>query len=442
VVQAPEAWLAFVPDQCPAYISWEQYERNLARLAANQARADRMGAIRGGPALLAGLVVCGRCGTRMGVSYKDGRQTYQCTRHATDYGAPMCQQLAGAGLERWVSAQVLAALAPAALELSLTAAQHLAQERADLLLLWQQRRERAGYEAERAARHYRALEPEHRLVARQLAQEWEAKLAAQQQLEEDYRRFLQGQPAVLADAEQAAIRQLAADIPALWSAPSTTAPERKAILRQVVERVAVQVLGGSERVQVTIVWAGGTQTGGEVVRPVASLASLSYYAELCQRVRALAAAGHSALQIADCLNHEGYRPPNPAARFGPRGIREFGQRLGVWRAGRRRVAGADLQADEWWPPELAHALGMPRSTLYTWVLRGWVTARRQERPAGRWRWVLWADQAELARLRHRYQQGAGAQAHARWLAAKELSVAAQPARPTPAAVPAGGAQAG
>ena len=57
---------------------------------------------------------------------------------------------------------------PATLELSLTATERLEQERAELDRLWQQRRERAAYEVERAARLYHAVEPEHRLVARTL----------------------------------------------------------------------------------------------------------------------------------------------------------------------------------------------------------------------------------------------------------------------------------
>ena len=91
----------------------------------------------------------------------------------------------GACLATWVSAPVLAALAPAALDLALTAAAHLERERAALLQLWQHRRERAAYAVARAARHYRALEPAQRLLARQLAQDWEAKLAAQAALEEE-----------------------------------------------------------------------------------------------------------------------------------------------------------------------------------------------------------------------------------------------------------------
>src|SRR5205807_7010928 len=80
---------------------------------------------------------------------------------------------------------------PAALELSLTATERVEQERAELDRIWQQRRERAAYEVERAARQYQAVEPEHRLVARTLEHTWEEKLAAKPQLEEEYHRFVQ-----------------------------------------------------------------------------------------------------------------------------------------------------------------------------------------------------------------------------------------------------------
>ncbi len=161
VVVAPERWLAFVPERCPAYISWDQYEQNLARLRANRARADTMGAVRAGPALRAGLVVCGRCGCRLQVHYQGPavHQTYECSRLRGNYGSPLGQHLPGPGLDRFVEAAVLRALGPAALELSLAATAHLEEERAALDRLWQQRRERAAYEAGRAERQYHAVVP-------------------------------------------------------------------------------------------------------------------------------------------------------------------------------------------------------------------------------------------------------------------------------------------
>jgi hypothetical protein len=93
-------------------------------------------------------------------------------------------------VDTFVSQWALKALEPAALTVSLEAAAHVERERRELDRLWQQRIERATYEAERAARHYRLLEPEHRLVARQLAKAWKEKLTAQRQLQEDYDQFV------------------------------------------------------------------------------------------------------------------------------------------------------------------------------------------------------------------------------------------------------------
>jgi DNA invertase Pin-like site-specific DNA recombinase len=420
VVRSPAEWQVLLPDRVPAYITWEQYERNLARLRANQARADTVGAPRAGPALLAGLLVCGRCGARLSVRY-DGRgprATYACGRQRSDYGDDACQSLAARPLDRYVTERALAALEPAALELSVAAAQHLERERAELTQLWQQRRERAAYEAERAARQYRRVEPENRLVARQLERDWEEKLAAQQHLEEDFRRFEREQPRPLTAAEVAAIRQLAAAIPALWDAPTTTPADRKEILRQVVERVIVTAVGATEQVAVTIEWAGGLRTEGHLTRPVARLEQLSYYPQLCQRLATLAAAGWSARAIAERLNAEGFRPPKRRECFRPQGVQDLLRRLDLAPPRPRSSAPPALGPHEWWLRDLARCLAMPEITLYDWIRRGWVRARRQEQPSPRW--VIWADATELERLRERRQRPLGAAARQHWLAAHPL----------------------
>src|SRR5260221_2798502 len=113
VVMTTNEWLILLPNRCPAYISPEQYERNQARLQANRARADVQGAVRTGSALLAGLVVCARCGCRLTIHYDDGGarlHTYECVERWTHYGEPKCQHLAGPCLDTFVSQQVLVAL--------------------------------------------------------------------------------------------------------------------------------------------------------------------------------------------------------------------------------------------------------------------------------------------------------------------------------------------
>jgi hypothetical protein len=138
-------------------------------------------------------------------------------------------------------------------------------------------------------------------------------LVAQQRLEEEYHRFGREQPRLLSGDERASIRQLATDIPSLWSAPTTKPADRKEIIRQVVERVLVDAEGTSERVRVRMNWIGGGQTNGEVMRPVGKLSDLSSYPRLREPVRHLTKAGWAATAIADQLNREGYHPtPNGA----------------------------------------------------------------------------------------------------------------------------------
>jgi hypothetical protein len=417
VVAGSEDWLVFLKDRFPAYLSWGQYERNQARLRANRARADEVGVARNGPALLSGVAVCARCGCRMTVQYtgEGKRHTYVCTRRLTDYGEEACQQLAGACLDAFVRQQVLAALEPAALDLSLAAAQRLETERADLDRLWQQRLERATYEVERAGRQYRLVDPENRLVARQLEREWEEKLAARQRLEEEYQRFVHQQPRLLTAQEREAIRRLAADIPTLWDDATTTHAERKEVLRQVVERVEVGAHGESEKVTVSIDWVGGTRTTGELVRPVARLEQLTYYPALCQRLRELADLGLASAEIAARLNAEGYRPPKRRHTYSAPGVQELLHRLGIQPPPTPHATPSDpvLGAHEWLLAPLAQTIGMPPVTLFNWVKRDWVRARQEETPPRRW--ILWADAAEVARLRERHQRPNGYYTRRLWM---------------------------
>lgn len=423
-VAPPGEWHVLIKDRLPAYISWEQYERNLRQLEDNRAAADARGAPRDGDSLLQGLVVCGYCGARMTVHYhgSDRRYSYVCARQATDYGGEPCQYISGVPLDRFVTSDVLEALKPAALELSLEAANNVEHERAELDGLWQKRIERASYEAERAGRHYQLLEPENRLVARQLAREWDQKLAAQQRLEEDYRRFAADKPQLLSEEERQDIRRLAQDIPALWESETTSGAERKEIMRQVIERVVVEAEGKSERVGVMIEWAGGRQTTGILSRPVSSFERLSYYPQLCERVRQLVCQEElNSRQIARRLDKEGYRSPKLVEGFGEQGVKEIVRRLGLSRAkGPRKGANRPPESNEllgeheWWLANLARWIGVPEPTLYAWVRRGWARARQlQDHPKRRW--VVWADEAELERLRQLGELPIGYHTRRKWI---------------------------
>jgi hypothetical protein len=421
VVKDTGEWLVLLPGRLPAYITPGQYEANVARMAANRQTAATPGAPRDGPALLSGLLRCGRCdgGHRMPVRYhtpssRNPAHGYVCAYEQVNYGTGgSCQHIAGPALDAYVTRQVLDAVAPAALEVSLAAAGQAEAERAMLDKLWRQRLERARYAADRARRQYQLAEPENRLVARQLETDWEAALAEADRLQADYQRFTEELPKTLTAAERAAIQALASDLPQVWDAPSTTWADRKELLRILIEKITVAVAGTSELVDVTITWAGGHQTTGQAIRPVGRLDQLSYYPALLARVTELAGAGRTTRQIAGTLNAEGFRPPKRTSRFGPEQVRNLLDQHNLRTRNRRGQPGvlADLGPGEWSVPGLAAALAMPTATVYNWIYRGWITARHVP---GRKYWIITAGAAEMQQLRERRARPAGFYTRARW----------------------------
>jgi DNA invertase Pin-like site-specific DNA recombinase len=413
-----EDWIVFLPGLLPAYISVEQYERNRQRMEASRSRSQSMGAVRDGPALLAGLVACGRCGARMTVHYQRAaggklQPVYMCAREKSDYGGGQCQQVAGSCVDGYVTGLLLAAMAPAALEVSLAAAGQAEAQRAQVDRIWRQRLERAEFAAGRARRQYQLAEPENRLVVRQLEKDWEAALAERQRLGEEYDRFTAARPRTLTAAERQQIQALAADLPAVWNAPTTTGADRKQLIRHLIEQVRITVLGASEKVDVEVTWVGGHRTAAQITRPVACLTQLSYYPQLAARARELAEGGCTTAQIAGRLNAEGFRPPKRIPAFTPNAVTDLLRALGIHRsqvpARRNRPA---LAQHEWWLRDLADHLGMSAITLDAWVRRGWATGYLH--PAIK-RTVVRAGPAEIERLRALHHVPRGQHNRRPWL---------------------------
>ncbi|PPQ26856.1 hypothetical protein CCS01_28880 [Rhodopila globiformis] len=402
--QGSSRWSAepdvLIKERLPAYISWDTYERNQKQIVANG--SAHRGTPRGGPALLADLLTCGRCGRRMAALYPNGGrfQRYACSRASVNYGAPLCQSLSGPRLNALVADLMLQTLAPAALEASLQAAEDLELERATLHRQWRQRLERARYDVERAQRQYDAAEPENRLVVRSLEQRWEATLADELRLQTEHRQFLAEQPLPPTPQERAAIAQLASDMPAIWTSVDTMPADRQAIARLMLERIIVTVKDNSEAVAVECHWAGGVQTHHELRRPVAHLTQMSNHTALLERIGDLHASGHKAPMIAETLNAEGWMPPKRRATFTADMVRQLLHRIGISIAPHRGWVTRLKQREpgELTINELVARLGIPYSTIYTWIQRRVVTARKVP-VLSHSLWLIRVDEAEFSRLR-------------------------------------------
>jgi hypothetical protein len=334
--------------------------------------------------------------------YSSGYGRYNCSQEMATYGGKLCQALTVRSVDNAIASLVLRALEPASLEISLAVAENLEQERTQLARTWQQRLERAQYEVDRCLREYQLIEPENRLVKRTLERQLEERLAAQQQLQEEHRRHLAKQPAVLTAQEREAIRRLAADIPSLWHAETTSIEQKKTIIRQMIDRVRLTVVDDTECVLVAIEWAGGHFTNLEITRPVGRIEQLSYYKKLLDRIGVLRDEGYTYEAIAATLNEEGWRPAKRRETFTKQMVQNLMARLNPLNPeapSRQDHVKPPLREHEWTLSGLAEELSMPAITLHSWIRKGRVTARKVLEVGAQGVWVIHADAAELQRLR-------------------------------------------
>ena len=385
---AKDEWEVLIRDKVPAYITWEQWERNQEKLRENSTRFG-CGVSRGA-SILAGRIACGKCGANMSVHYRDSVPTFDCRLASLRFGGNDCQYFNGRWLEPMIEELVLQAFEPASLELSLDASDEIQKDRASLEAHHQQSLERATYQTDLARRRYEEVDPSNRLVAAELEKRWETALLAQRKQEEELNRFRQEQPTNLTDREREKISALAKDLRTLWKSESTSNKDRQDLVRILIERIVVEVIDDTERLAVTVKWAGGFTSQHETRRTVATFDELEDSKALFQRTQQLYDSGCSRETIIERLNAEGFYPARKE-EFTKSSINALFLTL------RRRGMIGDrprVSKPFWRSKDLSGELGIKPSTLTGWRRRGWVQAKQFGR-----RWMYWANETDLSRLK-------------------------------------------
>ena len=242
-----DRWIALIQDTHPGYISFEQWEANQAALLANaQTRGQerRASPPREGPALLQGMVICGRCGARMTLRYHQRRghmfPDYLCQKESIERAAQStCQVIPGTAVDHAVASLLLDTLTPVALEVALSVAAELEQRATEADQLRFKHVERARYEAGLARRRYLAVDPDNRLVADALEADWNEKLRQLAEAQDDYDRARENGNARLNEQQRAKVMALAGDFPRLWNDPATPQRERKRMVRLLIEDITL-----------------------------------------------------------------------------------------------------------------------------------------------------------------------------------------------------------
>lgn len=299
-----EQWAVVHWDTFEGYISRDEYEANQVRLEQNRANPHIPSRFhrRDGPALLGGKILCGRCGQPMHVGYQGtngSRSVYLCNYRQIRFAEKACQRIPGKAVDQWVLKHLLAALTPAQIELSLAILDELERQQTEVLRQWQRRVEAARYAIGLAQRRYEQVDPENRLVARTLEQQWEACLRELDRLEAEFSAFRQNKPLTISAAQRQSLLHLAADLPKVWSAPTTTWTERKDLLELLIADATLTRHDTGITVQIR--WFTNQIESDELPLPFKH--GVPTPANILERIRSLCSS-HSDREIAEVLNQE------------------------------------------------------------------------------------------------------------------------------------------
>jgi DNA invertase Pin-like site-specific DNA recombinase len=304
-----EEWISFIPGAHPGYITLDQYDANIAKLAANATALGqdrRSGPPREGPALLQGIIICGRCGLRMTIRYHHRRDrdvpTYMCQRDGIENGRPVCAAIPGEALDDAIGALLINTLAPLTIEAALQVSAELKHRAEQADALRAAHVERAQYLADLARRRYLAVDPANRLVADTLEADWNTALRTLNQAQETYDKALRENTGQLTDAQKARIQQLVTDLPAVWNDPATPQRERKRIARLLLTDVTVTRTGDLITGYVRL--AGGQDHTITVPAPLPVGDQRRTPAEVVTAIDTLLDQ-HTSGEIAGILNHQG-----------------------------------------------------------------------------------------------------------------------------------------
>src|SRR5271170_6342692 len=383
-----DQWEVLIPDHHPGFTDWDTYQANQARIGTNirpQASQPGTGAVREGSALLQGLATCGTCSRKLAIFYSGPAKcvpNYYCQGSAELVNGRGARHMSvgGQAIDAAVAAAFLAALAPAALEACLQAAEQLEHGHDAALAQHHRQVEQARYHASRAERRYRAVDPDNRLVARGLETEWEQALRELADAEAELARRQVTRPKTLTHTERAAILALGDDLGQVWDASATADKDRKQLLRTLLDEVNITLHrdGPTPHAALVLRWKGGAIS--ELTVPLRRRQpKIRTDEDTIGLIRRLAVHYPDAV-IAGILNRQGRRTA--------RGLSYTASRVQSlryhWKIPCHQPGGQEPEGELFNVTTAARQLDIAPSTLLRWLNDGFV-AGEQVTPGAPWR---------------------------------------------------------
>ena len=380
--QPIDSWLVLIQEHHPGYITWQEYLENQQMLEGNQTNTpDQLvtAAAREGRALLQGLLLCAHCGRRLSPRYTGNggiHPIYECTRRAADtrYQAE-CAYIQADVVDRAVSDRVLQVLQPEQIEIALRAVQQLESRSQAVDQQWRMCIERLEYQAQLAQRRYEEVDPANRLVAATLERRWNEALQKLKAAQDERQQSRQQQGLQLTEQQKTQLRALAKDLPQLWKSPTTSAQDRKRMLRLLIKDITVERKRPEHTAVLHLRWQGGVVEDVNIVLPLPAPEKVRYPQAMVERVRSLATSLLDP-QIAAALNQEGLR----SAKGKP-----FTAAMIKWIRCRHDIPRPTLKRpEELTVTQVAQRLGVSLWMVYYWIERRHLPARRLSQGSPYW----------------------------------------------------------
>ena len=367
-----QEWHTLILDVHPGYITWGDYEENLRRLQQNaQTRGvEKRSAVREGPSLLQGMAICGVCGSRMTVAYRQRKAGlapfYICQgpREVDRIDKGYCQRISGYSLDKAIGALLVETVTPLALEVALSVQQELQSRWDEADRLRRLQVDRARYESELARRRFLRVDPDNRLVAASLETEWNSKLRALSEAEQNYERQRHADQLKVGAVQREQVLALATNFPQLWNDPGTPDRERKRMIRLLIEDITIRK---GEQIQLDVRFRGGISKTLMLPRPLSYCESHKQNPAMIAEMDRLLD-DYNYADVARILNEKGFKTGDglPLTSIAVGYVRKaYGLKS---RFDRLRERGMLTIS------EMARACGVSINTIGHWRQKGWIGA--------------------------------------------------------------------
>ena len=389
-----DQWEVLIQDHHPGYVTWETYEDNLKQLQNNRTNLDRSGPAREGIALLQGLMLCGKCGRRMTVRYTGNGgivPIYECKGRWEQGVRATCTTVPAPIVDQAIISRFMQVIQPAELDLAIQVMDKLINEEDDADKGWKLSLERSKYEVDRAERQYQQVEPENRLVARSLEARWNEKIMELVRVQEEYSQYQSRRSWRPTDQDKADILALAKELPRIWNAATTTAKDRKRILRMLIEDITLFAEARKPDIRLGLRWRNQCREEVHATKPLPKGTARKHTPQTVELVGKLALT-MSDDQIAAHFNESCWLTPEG---------RLFTVDSIKWIRYLYKIPGLSMQRKGLSVKEVAGKFNVSLGVVYYWLNCGILVAKKVAPGCS---WDIQIDEQKELELRERVQE--------------------------------------